>query len=770
MIVYGWGGTYNKRDFEHRWGPCENCGRVGCLLSFTCTKFVSVFFVPLFPHGSLRFVEYCPSCKTGRAMPLSQWKKLRRTVLAEALDEFERNPADEEAAGNALDAVQSLGLDEDFARIAPHLIREFSHNPRILARAGWAFTRFGLREEGVQVIEASLRMEEHAEARAVLDEIREHPVQPPPRFPSRVWSLLPVLLLPGFLALFALVGFLMLEKAAPRHAILVNGTSYDYTVLINGEEVAVRAGGRKHLDVSYGAVRLAPAPGGIAVDAAEFQLETSFFNRASSELVFLINPDRTALIALNTVVYTNDPDPYIEEGQPYRVGRAFYRFEDVDYVFSTPPDSLETSSERPGAFTRSHLEHLNEVTPAQIYNGVFENHGQEAAVAFARDVLRFDPEQEVLLPVACAYLPEAELLELMRPVLARRPVLVEWHRQYHELMERVKREWDLIGEYRGHLDADPENTALLYLLGRLVYDREEALQLFNQAAGGPKPEPFAHFALAYGACERGDFTTALEHVREAIRLDPERSLFGNFETELLLADGSWTQLIDKLTASLEAGDPPEDFALFCYGVLTAALQPQKAAKVRSDYRHSISLEALSNSNAGEWLELAAKFEATRALWNRDAVKFAAEARKIDDEGWEYEAALAAGEIETAVGLLGEIEASPEGGYAHLGLYALASSVGNSKAAGVELQHAVDLLSEGTRDQKRIASWFTDTKHPPTHEDTLAVALGPATRKLVACALGTRYPDSRDEFFASAKILNFHRDAWYLPVRRITWKR
>ena len=38
MIIYGWGGAYNKRDEITRWGQCEACGRVGHLRGFSFTK------------------------------------------------------------------------------------------------------------------------------------------------------------------------------------------------------------------------------------------------------------------------------------------------------------------------------------------------------------------------------------------------------------------------------------------------------------------------------------------------------------------------------------------------------------------------------------------------------------------------------------------------------------------------------------------------------------------------------------------------------------
>ena len=113
--------------------------------------------------------------------------------------------------------------------------------------------------------------------------------------------------------------------------------------------------------------------------------------------------DRTALIALNTVIYTTEGRPSDEREPEYGIGQQFYRFEDVDYVFEVPPGSLKGSSESSREFTRSHLEHANQVTPPQVFNWLFETRGQEKAVAFLKDVLRFDPEQEVLLLAACVF-------------------------------------------------------------------------------------------------------------------------------------------------------------------------------------------------------------------------------------------------------------------------------------------------------------------------------------------------------------------------------
>src|ERR1041384_1454614 len=123
--------------------------------------------------------------------------------------------------------------------------------------------------------------------------------------------------------------------------------------------------------------------------------------------------------------------------------------------------------------------------------------GDEAVKDYVKELVISCPNDPIAAFFLMELVPPEAAVDLLRPMLAQRPIRVELHRAYQELMDRSHSESDLYGEYKRYLDAEPQNATLIYLLGRTAPDRKQATSLFERAAAGNPPSSRAWYALAY---------------------------------------------------------------------------------------------------------------------------------------------------------------------------------------------------------------------------------------------------------------------------------
>src|SRR5205823_4616390 len=129
-----------------------------------------------------------------------------------------------------------------------------------------------------------------------------------------------------------------------------------------------------------------------------------------------------------------------------------------------------------------------------------------------------------------------------------RPIRIEWHRLYQQTIETQQPTYDLSGEYRRMLQAEPQNPALQYLLGRTLDDREQAVAMFRQAAASSPPYAYALYALAYDQMSEAHFQKALEYVRQARANDERNIVFRFAEIEALEALGQYDEAVELVRA------------------------------------------------------------------------------------------------------------------------------------------------------------------------------------------------------------------------------
>jgi tetratricopeptide (TPR) repeat protein len=213
------------------------------------------------------------------------------------------------------------------------------------------------------------------------------------------------------------------------------------------------------------------------------------------------------------------------EGHTLVEGPVIFLGEEIDYPFTTPPDSkyvygsgIENSVLHAVGAGLSALGTVSLGTPIL---------SSAAALAAARAELQAHPENVQLAYMTASALlfddPD-EAVEVIRSCRERLPDDVHLHRMYQEIWLKARRTYP-IEEYRSLLAANPKSPMYHYLLGRMIEQGSGGAADHYQAALELDPEyPPAHRALGHVAATGGRWTDALEHFDRFASLGSQEAL------------------------------------------------------------------------------------------------------------------------------------------------------------------------------------------------------------------------------------------------------
>ncbi|MBO0698852.1 MAG: hypothetical protein J2P46_10690, partial [Zavarzinella sp.] len=376
---------------------------------------------------------------------------------------------------------------------------------------------------------------------------------------------------PKYVAAAILLGLLALYlgsaiyRGQNRPVYLVNGWTKPYTVKVNGQDHQLQPGTHKKIEVPEGDVTVDWLDGGDGPQTVN--VATSFWGRPFNRPVFIINPDRLAILERDETVYANElvnPDHPPE----YRAGDLLYRFKEVDYEFEPFPQQIQGKEGSRITKTRVGLIHVPD-TQTRIFQAMTAL-PQDKWPAYVKRLILLDPNDTMALTVLASTIPPAEAIEFLRPGLAVRPVRVEWHRTYQYLVEVVDPAKDLRPEYRKLIEETKRAPDAVYLLARLE-DGPEADKLYAEAANANPPSGQACGGLSYRHLARGEFAEAVRWATKARDLNPNDPAARQRYLLALLAAGKWSDLLKatepqtpadgflnlhyRLTAHVASGEP-----------------------------------------------------------------------------------------------------------------------------------------------------------------------------------------------------------------------
>lgn len=595
-----------------------------------------------------------------------------------------------------------------------------------------------------------------SQPRAIVEERKAQPVAASPRMaeprsksmkfefslPESTRKFLPVkTAVAGFFA--AILGLYLamaVYKGYFQTVYLVNGLNYSYKVEINGIAHELPAMGHVAVKVAEGKVRVRPVGQGLGLQGQDCTIRTPFLLRPVHNRIFIINPDRVAVLFRDNSRY--EEGYYNANNKPvsqYYAGRFLYQLDRVDYVFRNPAGG------RPIPKNRTRLVQVPKPLTPRMAKRVFRSLPPEDARFFARYCIMFNPDDAIALAKYADLTTGEEVIEFIEPYLAKRPVKVELHRLYQDLMEKLDPDYNLAREYADYLAAEPDNKELLYLLGRVTPDFTYAETLYRRAATGEQPCAYGLHALAVNRLAEGEFEEALKLADQALRILPDQSRFLQTKKEALLGLGKVDELLTILKK--EQAKDPYDAELVTEEVCAFMKKGQINSARASAQRFLMGMRRTNTNESKEWNHF---FEAVLAHCMGDEESFVRNIEVLGDVNWQFQAAIVKGNLEEA-GVLNEIMGSNP--YNHLLLYIAAKINNRPEIATKHMQAAVNQLRRGDRQERLIAKCLQS--NGSFDLNTLSrLTMDPSKKRIVLTALGIQFPWHQVFCFELAGKLNY----------------
>ena len=550
------------------------------------------------------------------------------------------------------------------------------------------------------------------------------------------------------------VGGLWLNHYLSAHKVrIVNGLAGKVQVAIEGHDpVTVSPDGVETLRLSEGRhVAALTHPCGHR-ETVEFTvpggMSRRFFNRPTN----VLNAFGAAVVVWEKTLYTADHSAPGGREAEFRahLGEDFVSFDDVDYEFDEFPSTIKT--ERKGPFHKTRVV-LHKAKPADILRSpVAEELPAEAVLRYAEAHLRARGDDRELL---WTYFARAagpkhteRLMSFLRERLADRPVPVEWHRCYQTVRERLDGGKGLVAEYDKLVQAEPDNSALLYLRGRLGAGSEESLRWLDKALAADVRNAYAWMGKAYHHHCRAEFAAAWQAASEARRLDPDNPQLGPMLYDIRFAAGELAAL--EAEARQAVRDKPEDFgqSFRLMAVLVAKGDRAAARAAREDFVQL--LKERSHDDAAAWAFVADMFLLSAQGEFQEAADLAAgDPEKPNAAGMAYCACLALGRLDEAEKWAGRL---PELTWQQRLMGSVAANVaGDAQRAGAERAKARQRLMLGGAAERTAAALLADAAGAEVPPEDLPME--PADKALVLVALAQAGAEAK--LLALAEKLNYY---------------
>ncbi len=318
----------------------------------------------------------------------------------------------------------------------------------------------------------------------------------------------------------------------------------------------------------------------------ELPVQTSFWERWFRNPAWVVNVGGTAGLVHRNYHYAVNPTPPTEN---YLIGKTSVFYPDIDYIFVAPPDSMQVSNKKQ-IVTKSGLQLVDEAdnVPSNLVHHITDP-GEaltflEASLPSRVDDAKLFQQYEESVVKAKA---ESRAEAFLKPGLSRRPVEVQWHRTYSNLLERQgpARIDELKTLYDGLMAAEPANSMLPYLRSRFEPVPAKRNELLQKGRELDPQNPWPAFGLGYQAATRGDWATARTEFETAKRLGIGEDATRRLLNLARLATGDADAMVAEGQERLQ--QQPLDF-ISLYTVmecLTSTGKSEEALKVFTEWRN-----------------------------------------------------------------------------------------------------------------------------------------------------------------------------------------
>lgn len=554
------------------------------------------------------------------------------------------------------------------------------------------------------------------------------------------------------LALLSLYLGMAVSRGRARPMWLVNGTPTGYQVRINGTVYPNPPFGYQPIRVREGEIRIEVMDTPLPVAPEDVHFQTPFWSRPFRSPTVVIDPDRVALVVRQETIYSDDAPGQQKEDPPPEVfvGDVLYTFTGIHYPFIEFPATIQVDASA-GRTRRSRLYTFEPQDRADMLAVLLEHTPPERLLDVLERVLLFDPDQIQALrtyTAICTGVEPDRLLALLKQGIALRPVRIDWHRSYQQAMELQHPEYDLISEYTRLMDANPEIPAFAYLLGRITKDSRTAKNFFLKSEQGADPIGYGYHALAYRHLCSGDFSEAVEYGSKALAVRPD-DIFEYAFTRALEATGRYGDLLERIRQSRQEDPLNATLLVREAGYLLLAGQGAEANALVEQFVTQVRKDAGEEVTA----RIEAYAEAELAYRRGDTAGYLHYWENSQSPHWPLHEALMNGQIDDAVKLM---DSTQYNWLDWLLVYSAAMKAGKPDAVAELLARTIRKLETGDSDDNLAAAML---KGDPalTLKELPALQLRPELKRVLAVALGYRFPTARETCFGIARIHNYPQE-------------
>jgi tetratricopeptide (TPR) repeat protein len=571
----------------------------------------------------------------------------------------------------------------------------------------------------------------------------------------------PAFVVPVILLLAAgVLGFTNYYVSQNRTLHVVNGLTVPVEVQLDDQTpMTVGALGQSRLKLPEGHHAAIVSAGGKELEKTEFDVSAGLFGRFFKKPVYVLNAGGSAMLDWEKVIYAARPT-IIKDAGEYRLhyGQPFITYDDVNYIFEKFPETIQLKKHETIAKTRVGLPAFEPHRIFNILSGLADPHRQ---LNFAEVHLKTAPDDSQLVrqygQAGIAFQQTQRCREFLQTRLADRPVRIEWHRAYQDLCRGEVPEEKLAQEYRRAVAQDKNNSALLYLAGRVEPRPDEALQWYDRALAADKENAYAWIGRANQLGFRCEFPQALESALMAHRLMPEDSDVRRGWNMLLMATGNYAAAEKEAHEYLLQHPLNLESQLNLLEALGAQGKLAEAEQAHVEYENTAQIQP-----ADSQLDLLIQ-RSRLALWylQQKHTELLDRSNLADDFDYLQQVAFAAN---LELDRLADAEQSLKGiAGAQRGLGPLLLSFtwmkrGEEKFAEDWWNKAIEQLATGSRGEHAAADLLKDPELAHC-EDVRPLELDPLGKSVILLALAQRNADERTQLLDLAEKLNFR---WSLP--------
>ena len=570
-----------------------------------------------------------------------------------------------------------------------------------------------------------------------------------------------VAVLVGVVLVLTIIGFVAYNEYVRRHR-----TIHIINALEQPAEVEVRGIGR--IRATTGISRMTVAEGrhhlivrGLVTEEYDLEVKSGYSDRWMNNPAWVVNVGREAVLVLTTAHYSKDPQPSQFD---LVYGQSYYHFPNIDRVFEPLPETMKMEAHEQRTLTQ--LDVYSD-PPAAMFQYLQQAGRLGDAWRLAEWYLPRHRDDENMLHLfanAAGPLRKTDTAEkLLRAGLTNRPVEIEWHRSYQSIQRDRKRNTRLAGEYDAMLQAEPGDSALLYLRGRVAPDSQEARRYYDRAIAADGSNAFPHFAIAYERIAAGDWEGARPSAERAATLRPKDGGFVGYFGLVRLALREFDSLEEEYRARLKQNPGELQSVVRLCDVLMAAGKTNDVREVVAGFERSRAGQGEGGYEITSYLRrhvfyIKGDFGALE--------KFAVADRSPVAKLILFQALLEQGKVKEALNVRPAEVATQEDPFGSLTISLAWAVSGKPEEARDWRERAARGLENGDEDYLRAAALLRGSTGPTRQQLDLVVL--PANAKAIWLAvLAHQFPDQRNELLAASRRLNVERNFPFQLVQRAT---